>query len=118
MLFLLHGVNDCFEGVRVVDGKVSKDFAVEIDAFFLHSVDELGVGKTKFARSVVDTSNPEGTEVAFFVATIAVSVAERFDDALFGEAIATGAIMLHTFSGSKGFLVFSMGWNATFYSHD
>ena len=118
MLFLLHGVNDCFEGFRLVDGEVGEDFAIKVDTFFLHAGDELRIGKTELAGSIVDAGNPEGTEVALFVAAIAVSVAKGFDDAVFGEAVATGAIVLHAFGGLQGFLVFSMGRNATFDSHD
>ena len=118
MLFLLYGVNDGFESLRVVDGEVSEDFAVEADAFFLHASDELGVREAEFARSVVDAGDPEGAEVALFVATVAVAVAECLDDALFGEAVATSVVMLHAFGGSEGFLVFGMGRNATFDSHD
>lgn len=117
MLFLLHGVNDCLESLWLADSEVGENFAVEVDAFFLHASDELGVGKTKLARSVVDAGNPEGTEVAFFVPTIAIGVAKGFDDALFGEAEATGAVVLHAFGGLQSFLVFSMGRNATFDSH-
>ena len=118
MLFLLHGVNNCFESFRLIDGEVSENFTVEVDAFFLHASDELRIRNAEFARSVVDAGNPEGTKVAFFVAAVAVSVAKGFDDALFGEAVATSAVVLHTFGGSQGFLVFSMGRNATFDSHD
>ena len=118
MLFLLHGVNDCFEGLRMIDGEVGEDLAVEVDAFGFHASDELGIGKTELAGGVVDAGNPKGTEVAFFIATVAVSVAEGFDDALLGETVATGAIVLHTFGGSQSFLVFSVGRNAAFDSHD
>ena len=118
MLFLLHSVNDCFECFGVVDGEVGEDFAVEVDTFSLHTSDELGVGKAKLAGSVVDAGNPKGTEVALFAATIAVSVAKGFDDALLGETVATSAIVLHAFGGLQSFLVFSVGRNAAFDSHD
>ncbi len=118
MLFLLHGVNDCFESFRLVDGEVSEDLTVEVDTFFLHAGDELGVGKTEFTGGIVDAGNPKGTEVALFIAAVAISVAKGFDYALFGEAVATGAIVLHAFGGLQSFLVFSMGRNATFDSHD
>ncbi len=99
MLFLLYGVNDLLERLRVVDGEVSENFTVKVDAFFLHTSNELRVGETKFARSVVDTGNPEGAEIALFVATITIRIAQSFDDALLGEAEATGAIMLHPLGG-------------------
>ena len=117
-LFLLYGINDCFESFRVVDGEVGKDFAVKLDTFLLQTSDELGIGKAEFAGSIVDASNPEGTKVALFVPAVAIRVAKRFDNALFGETVAAGAVMLHTFGGSKDFLVFGMGRNATFDSHD
>ena len=83
-----------------------------------HTSDELGIGEAKFARSVVDAGNPEGTEIALFVAAVAVGIAKGFDDALFGETKTASAVVLHAFGGSQGFLVFSMGRNATFNSHD
>ena len=58
MLFLLHGVNDCFEGLGIVDGEISEDLAVEVDAFLLHAGDELGVRKAELTRSVIDAGNP------------------------------------------------------------
>jgi len=118
MLFLLHGINDCFESLGIVDGEVGEDLAVKVDAFLLHAGDELGVRKAELAGSVVDAGNPEGTEVALFVATIAVGVAEGFNDALLSEAVATSAIVLHAFGGSQSFLVFGVGRNAAFDSHD
>ena len=75
MLFLLHGVNDCLECLWMIDGEISEDLAVEVDAFLLHAGDELGVGKTELARSIVDAGDPKGTKIAFFVATVAVSIA-------------------------------------------
>lgn len=36
ILFLLHGVNDLFECIRVVDGKVGQYFAIERNALSLH----------------------------------------------------------------------------------
>ena len=116
-LFLLHGVNDCFECFGVVYGEVGKNFAIEVDVFFLHPGDKLGVGKAEFARSIVNPRNPEGTKIAFFVSAVAVAVTKGFNHALFGEAETSSAIVLHTFGGSQGFLVFSMGRNATFDSH-
>lgn len=117
-LFLLHGVNDCFESLWLIDGEVGEDFTVKVDAFLLHAGDELRVGKTELTGGIVDAGDPEGTEVALAIATVAVSVAEGFDDALFGEAEATGAIVLHAFGGLQSFLVLGMGGNATFDSHD
>lgn len=75
MLFLLHSVNDLCKRLLVIHCKVGQDFAVEADVFGFHASDELGVGNTKLARSVVDTGNPEGAKIAFLITTITVSVA-------------------------------------------
>jgi len=48
---------------------------------------------------VVDAGDPDGAEVAFFVATVAIGVAEALDNTLFGHAVATRAVVLHTFGG-------------------
>lgn len=72
---LFDGFADFGEGFWIVDGEVGEDFAVEFDAFFLHAVDELAVIGAVFMSGIIDTSDPKGAEVAFLVATIAVSVA-------------------------------------------
>ena len=117
ILVLLYGRYDCFEGFWIVYGEVGENLTVELETFFLHPVDELGIREAEFAGSVVDASNPEGTKVALAIATVAISVAKGFDDALLGEAKTTSAIMLHTLCRGKDFLVFGMGRNATFDSH-
>ena len=118
LFVLLYGFNDSFEGFRVIYGEFSENFTVEGDTLFLESGNKLGIRKTEFARSVVDTGNPEGAKVAFFITTVAVSVAEGFDNALFREAKTTGTIMLHPLRSREGFLVFGVGGDAAFNSHD
>ena len=58
ILFLLHCSYDCFERFFVVDGEISEDLAIKIDVLGFHTSDKLRVGKTKFARSIVDSGNP------------------------------------------------------------
>ena len=98
MLFLLYRINDCFESFRIVDGEFGKDFTIDVDPFFLHSGNELGVRKSEFARSVVDAGNPKSAKVAFTVPAVAISVAEGFNNSLFCEAETTSSVMLHTLS--------------------
>ena len=49
--------------------------------------------------SVVDAGDPETAEIAFAIAAVTVSVAERLDNTLLRETIAASAIVLHAFSG-------------------
>ena len=118
ILFLLHRINDLFESLRVVHGEISEDFAIQSDVLFPETGDELGVGKAVDAGGVVNAGNPEGAEVAFFVATIAVRITESLDDTLFTEAVRTSAGMLHAFGFFQHFLVFGVCCNAAFDSHD
>ena len=114
MLFLLHGVNDCFEGFRLVDGKVGEDFAIKVDTFFLHAGDELRIGKTELAGSIVDAGNPEGTEIALFVAAVAVGVLASAHDRLLGDTEHITAAATVTLGGGNDFLVTCAGGNAAF----
>ena len=116
-LFLLHGINNSFECFWLVDGKIRQDFAVNIDVLSFHASDELGVGKAKFSGSIVDTGNPEGTKIAFFVATISVAITKGLDNTLLSHTEAAGAIVLHPFSSGNNLLVFCVSSHASFNSH-
>lgn len=74
ILFLLYCVSNCFKSFWLIDGEVRENFAVDSDVFCFHTSDELRIGKAFSARSVIDSGDPEGAEVAFFVATIAISI--------------------------------------------
>jgi hypothetical protein len=39
ILFLLYGINDCFERLRVIHGEISKNLAVQVDILGLHASD-------------------------------------------------------------------------------
>lgn len=69
------------------------------------------------AGSIVDTRNPEGAEVAFFIATVAIGVAKGFDDALFGKAETARAVMLHTFGELENLFVFGSCGDTSFDTH-
>ena len=55
--------------------------------------------ETILVCSVVDAGDPETAEIAFAIAAVTVSVAERLDNTLLRETIAASAIVLHAFSG-------------------
>ena len=90
---------DSSEGFWIVDGEFGKNFAVEFDTFGLHSVNQSAVVETILVCSVVDAGDPETAEIAFAIAAVTVSVAERLDNTLLRETIAASAIVLHAFSG-------------------
>ena len=64
-LFLLCAFHDCFESSWLINCELGKNFAVDNNALFFKTGDELRIGKTKFARGVIDASNPNSSKVAF-----------------------------------------------------
>ena len=84
-LAAFHFVDDGFEGFGIVEGEVGEDFAVDLDACFVEEAHQFGVAEVVQTSSGVDTLNPEGAEVAFFVFAIAVCVGETFFPSVFGN---------------------------------
>jgi len=78
-------VDDSLEGFRIVEGEIGKDFAIDLDTCFVDEAHELGVAEVMHAGSSVDTLNPKGTEVAFFVLTVTVSIGKTFLPCVFGN---------------------------------
>ena len=37
ILFLLHSINDCFECIRIVNSKISENFAIKVDVLSFHT---------------------------------------------------------------------------------
>ncbi len=77
-LCVFHLFNYSGESLRVVEGEVGEDFAVDFDTALVDKAHELGVAEVVHAGSSVDTLNPDGTHVAFFVLAVAVGVCETF----------------------------------------
>ena len=71
---LLHLVDDGLEGLRIVEGEVGKDLAVDFDARLGELVHELAVVHAILADGSVDTHNPQATEFALLVSSVAISV--------------------------------------------
>ena len=78
-------VDDSFEGFGVVESEVGEDFAVDLDACFVEESHKFGVAQVVETSSSVDTLDPEGAEVAFFVFAVAVCVGETFFPSIFGN---------------------------------
>lgn len=75
---LLYLVNDGLECFRVVDSEVSENLAVNLDTCLVKQSHKLGIAETFYACGSVDTLYPQGTESAFFVLTVAISVCKSF----------------------------------------
>ena len=71
---LFHLFNDSLEGLGVVQGEVGKDLAVDLDTSLVQLVHEHAVRHVVIAHGSVDTDDPEGSEFAFLVSSVAVSV--------------------------------------------
>lgn len=73
---LLHLCYDGLECLGVIDSKVSKNLAVDLDATLVQQTHQLRVAQTLEAGSSVDTLDPESAEVALLVTAVTVSVCE------------------------------------------
>ena len=80
-----YGINDSLECFRIVEREVGEDFAVDLDTGFVDKTHKLRVAEVVLTSSSVDTLDPESTEVAFFVFTVAVSVGQTFFPGIFGN---------------------------------
>ena len=65
-MLLLNAIDQPLKGIWFVHREVSKDFAVEADAFLAQLVDENGVGKTFGADGGVDTGDPQRAVFSLF----------------------------------------------------
>ena len=71
---LLHLLDDGLESLGVVEGEVGEHLAVHLDAGHVKLVDELAVVHAILAHGGVDTHDPQATEFAFLVSSVAISV--------------------------------------------
>ena len=71
---LLHLVDNCLESLRIVEGEVGKDLAVDLDTGYIQLVDELAVVHAIFTDGSIDTDNPQAAEFALLVSSVAISV--------------------------------------------
>ena len=75
---LFYFLYDRFERIRIVQGQVGKHLAVELDAGFLQAAHQYRVRHTVCTAACADTDNPQGTEIALFLLTVAVSINQTF----------------------------------------
>lgn len=69
-------VDDGFEGIGIVKGKVGKHLTVDFDAVLMDKAHELGVAESILTGSGIDALNPKGTEITFFILAVAVGIGE------------------------------------------
>ena len=67
-------VDDGLESLRVVHSEIGKDLAVDFDTRLGELVDELAVVHAIFTDGSIDTDNPQATEFALLVSSVAISV--------------------------------------------
>src|SRR5204862_7589953 len=76
---------------RLADRQVGQDLAVELQPREFHAVHELRVGHAVLAHAGIDALDPQSAEVAFFVAAVAVGIAQRLLDLLDRDPIGGAA---------------------------
>lgn len=94
-LGVLNLINDSFERLRIVQGKISKNLTVDFDTSFMNQAHQFGIRKVFEASGSVDTLNPQSAEVTFLVFTVAVSIGKTFFPSILGNGpyIAAAAII-------------------------
>src|SRR5690348_8787934 len=70
------------KAVRISDGEIGEDLAVDDDARLLDAVHQLRVGHALLARAGIDALDPQPAELALLRAAVAIGVAQRLLDAL------------------------------------
>ena len=93
---LLGNFHQSGESGGIVHSQVGENLAVQLDASLLQAVHKHGVGQAVHASSSVDAGDPETTNLALLVATIAIGVLERVLDLLFSSTIGTGLCAIVT----------------------
>ena len=81
---------DWFKGMGAIPflRDVGKHFTVNHDTGLMNTVHKTGIGQTMCAGCRIDTLNPQAAEVALFITTVAVSIAQGFLNTLQRNAVA------------------------------
>jgi hypothetical protein len=74
----LRSANQGHKPVRVVDGDISQNFSVKLDARALQAADELAVRNIGHAAGGVDADNPQRAKITLLEAAPYISVRQRF----------------------------------------
>ena len=110
---LFGGFHHCFESIGVVEGQVSKGFAVEIDVVGCQFVHEAAVSGAVGTGSGVDTGNPKAAVCTLFEFAAYVSVSHCAINGILGygpDVFTTTEITFGLFenffaSGSRRYVV-------------
>jgi hypothetical protein len=93
-----------FEGVGVVHGQISQDFAVELYFFFRELMNQPGVRDTVGTGSGINPGDPKAAEGTLLGFAVAVSVLQAFFDGVFGNRVNIPARAKETFRELQDFL--------------
>ncbi len=77
--------DDGLESLGLVHGKVGEDLAVDFDTGFVQGTHQTAVGETFQTGGSIDTLNPQTTEFALFVLTVAVSIGQTLLPSILGN---------------------------------
>ncbi|KAG1252663.1 hypothetical protein G6F65_017819 [Rhizopus arrhizus] len=95
-------------------GQIGQDLTVEFDRSLLQTSDEHAVADAMFADGGVDTRDPQSTERALLVTTVAVGVLASAHDCLLGNTEHITAAATVTLGGGNDFFVTCAGSYAAF----
>jgi hypothetical protein len=98
----------------VENGQICQYLAVDLDLRFAEPVHESAVLHPEFPGRRVDTGYPETAELAFALATVAVSVLPGLHDRLLGDTVYVVAAAAVTFGQGENFLVARVRGYTTF----
>ena len=84
-LFLLYLSYDSLECFRVVHSEVSQHLTVDFDTSLVQCTHQLRIRHTLETSGSVDTLDPQCTEVALLILTVAVSVGQTLLPSILGN---------------------------------
>src|ERR1700690_2599625 len=93
----LRGFDDLLECVRIADGQIRQDLAIDGDVGLGQPGDELRVGNANLAGGGVDTHDPQTAEIALPLAAVKVGETPRMVDGLDGCLPQFGATTAEAF---------------------
>ena len=109
-LFLDH-LDNGGEGLGIVHSEVGKHLAVELDVVLVKFAHKDGVRDTVDAATGVDTVDPQGTEFALLVLSVAVGVGLTFLPLVLGDGPYVFTSAPITFGAVEDFLSACPGGN-------
>src|ERR671923_1636429 len=83
-------LGEALKGAGIIDGQISKNFAIQLHATLLQTVDELAVAQPVLLGCSPNTYDPQRAELAFFLAAAGVGKFQPTLDRFFGRAIELG----------------------------